>query len=264
MSSVIACVDAFATRPFEGNQAGVCLLDRPRSTRWMQRFAAEMNLAETAFVEGGGRRLKLRWFTPTTEMPLCGHATLAAAHVLWQERRVPRNTAIQFTTQSGVLTATRHGERIELDFPAEPATEVQPPEGLLAALAIEPVWFGRNRLDYLAEVSSESQVRDLRPNMAALKTFDTRGVIVTARGTGKKRYHFISRFFAPAVGIPEDPVTGSAHCCLAPYWGAKLKKTSMVGFQASARTGFVGVTLSGSRVTLSGTAVMVYRGVLAS
>lgn len=261
MPTVIACVDAFATRPFEGNQAAVCLLERPRPTRWLQRFAAEMNLAETAFVESNGRQLKLRWFTPTTEMPLCGHATLAAAHVLWHERRVRKDATIRFKTMSGELTAVRNGKSIDLDFPSEPPIETPAPAGLVEALGIKPVWLGRNRLDYIVEAASESQVRELQPNLAALARVDARGVIVTAKGPGRT-YHFISRFFAPAVGIPEDPVTGSAHCCLAPYWSEKLNKNSMVGFQASARTGYVRVRLSGSRVTLSGNAVMVYRGVL--
>jgi predicted PhzF superfamily epimerase YddE/YHI9 len=261
MSSVVACVDAFTDRPFEGNQAGVCLLDAPRSAAWMQCFAAEMNLPETAFVRQNGQRLQLRWFSPTTEIALCGHATLAAAHLLWREQRYPPHEAIQFHTRSGRLTATRKGDLIELDFPAEPAVETEAPGGLLEALTASPVWFGRNRLDYLAELPSESHVRDLRPDLLALARFDTRGVIVTARATARQ-YDFISRFFAPAVGIPEDPVTGSAHCCLAPYWAARLNKTAMVGFQASSRTGIVRVALAGSRVRLSGHAVTVYRGVL--
>jgi predicted PhzF superfamily epimerase YddE/YHI9 len=262
MPSVIACVDAFTDRPFKGNQAGVCLLDGMRSPAWMQALAAEMNLAETAFVRPRGKQFTLRWFSPTTEIALCGHATLAAAHLLWRES-YPRHEKIHFRTKSGRLTAANQGDVIELDFPAEPAREANPPDGLLEALAIQPLWFGRNRLDYIAEVSSESEVRELQPNLAALATFETRGVIVTARGTGTK-YDFISRFFAPAVGVPEDPVTRSAHCCLAPYWGAKLKKDEMVGFQASPRTGIVQVALAGSRVRLSGHAVTVYRGVLES
>jgi PhzF family phenazine biosynthesis protein len=260
MPPVIACVDAFTDRPFKGNQAAVCLLDDRRSAAWMQQLAAEMNLAETAFVYQSGDGLHLRWFSPTTEVALCGHATLAAAHVLWKEQRYPQREPIRFHTRSGVLTATTAGDLIELDFPAEPATAVRPPRGLLEALGVKkPIWFGRNRMDYLVEVPSQSDVRNLQPNLAALSKFETRGVIVTARFRGRG-YHFISRFFAPAAGIPEDPVTGSAHCCLAPYWGAKLNKDSMVGYQASARSGIVRVALAGKRVKLRGHAVLIYRG----
>ena len=261
MATVITCVDAFTDRPFKGNQAAVCLLDKRRSTGWMQDVAAEMNLAETAFVEARGKKVRLRWFTPTVEMPLCGHATLAAAHVLWSEKKCAAREPIRFATMSGTLTATKRRDLIELDFPAEPATAVACPAGLAEALGETPVWFGRNRLDYIAEVASEARVRELQPDLKALSTFDSRGVMVTARSSSK-RYDFISRFFAPRVGIPEDPVTGSAHCCLAPYWGSKLNKTAMVGFQASPRGGSVRVELAGDRVKLSGGAVTVYRGTL--
>ena len=261
MGSLISCVDAFTDRPFKGNQAAVCVLDKPRSQTWMQNLAAEMNLAETAFVITRGKRIQLRWFTPTVEMPLCGHATLASAHVLWSERRRSTRESIRFETLSGTLTATRRGKLIELDFPAERAEPVEPPAGLARALGVAPVWFGRNRLDYIVEVATESEVRELQPDLTALAALDTRGVIVTARSSAKP-YDFISRFFAPGVGIPEDPVTGSAHCCLAPYWGTKLKKDVMLGYQASPRGGKVRVELAGSRVLLSGSAVTIYRGTL--
>lgn len=262
MSVTIACVDAFTDRPFRGNPAGVCLLEATRGDDWMQQVAAEMNLAETAFVSRGpGEGFALKWFTPTTEMGLCGHATLAAAHVLWTEGRVPAGQTIAFETRSGRLTASRRGEFIELDFPAEPATAVTPPDDIVHALGEAPVFFGRNRMDYIAELSAESGVRSLRPNLAAIAAYDVRGIIVTSRSTAPE-FDFVSRFFAPRVGIPEDPVTGSAHCCLGPFWADRLGKSDLVGYQASPRGGVVRVSLNGPRVLLRGTAVTVHRGTL--
>jgi predicted PhzF superfamily epimerase YddE/YHI9 len=258
---LIACVDAFTDRPFRGNPAGVCLLDAPREDAWMQQVAAEMNLAETAFASPGEGAWSLKWFTPTVEMPLCGHATLATAHLLWSEGRVPPGDVIRFETRSGRLTATRCGDLIELDFPAEPAVERALPPWLADALGERPVWCGQNRLDYIVELESAPAVRRLRPNLEALAGCDRRGVIVTSR-SDDPAFDFVSRFFAPAVGIPEDPVTGSAHCCLGPFWGPRLGKRAMVGFQASARGGVVRVRLARPRVVLGGQAVTVHRGSL--
>jgi predicted PhzF superfamily epimerase YddE/YHI9 len=257
----IVQVDAFANRPFTGNPAAVCLLPAPRDERWMQDVAREMNLAETAFLHPEGDGYRLRWFTPAVEVALCGHATLASAHVLWEDGRLPPHQPVRFHTRSGVLTAERRDEWIELDFPATPAEPVAPPPGLAAALGAAPVWVGRSRFDYLVELGSEDAVRALAPDLAAVARLDARGVIVTSRAASAG-YDFVSRFFAPAVGVPEDPVTGSAHCTLAPFWAARLRTTAMTGFQASARGGVVRVRSAGERVVLGGQAVTVLRGEL--
>ena len=259
MELPLFCVDAFTDRPFSGNPAGVCLLDAARDAEWMQRVAAEMNLAETAFVRRADRDFELRWFTPSVEVDLCGHATLAAAHVLWSDGTVPAAETIRFHTKSGVLGAARSGSIIELDFPAEPAVEMPAPPELAKALGVTPVWTGRNRMDHLVEVASEETVRSLDPDLAALSRLEVRGTIVTAR-SAQRGVDFVSRFFAPRVGVPEDPVTGSAHCCLGPFWGERLARTQLVGYQASARGGTVRVTLRGARVGLGGHAVTVHRG----
>ena len=256
-------VDAFTDEPFKGNPAAVCLLDREVDDGWMQAVAAEMNLSETAFVRGGrdGEPLGLRWFTPAAEVDLCGHATLASAHALWEEGEVPVGTPIRFATRSGVLTAAaaRDGE-IQLDFPATPARPAEAPPGLVEALGVEPRWVGRSRFDYLVEVDSEERVRGLRPDLARLRQVRARGVIVTAGASPP--FDFTSRFFGPAVGVDEDPVTGSAHCCLAPFWSERLRRAELVGFQASHRGGVVRTRLAGDRVLLGGHAVTVLRGEL--
>jgi PhzF family phenazine biosynthesis protein len=261
MSVSIACVDAFTDRGFAGNPAAVCLLDGPRDAGWMQQLAAEMNLAETAFVvrEPGG--FGLRWFTPAVEIDLCGHATLATAHVLWSDGQVPDGESIEFHTRSGTLGASRRNGMIELDFPAEPAVEVTAPAGLAEALGTPLLWTGRNRMDYIVEVAGERELRGIVPDQAAVEKLDARGLIVTCQGAGTA-YDFLSRFFAPQSGIAEDPVTGSAHCCLGPFWAARLHRTSLTGFQASSRGGEVRVTVNGARVMLGGRAVTVYRGTL--
>jgi PhzF family phenazine biosynthesis protein len=257
-------VDSFTTKPFSGNPAGVVIADRELPAAWMQLVAAEMNLAETAFaVRESAASFHLRWFTPTVEVDLCGHATLAAAHILWEEGVVPSGTELVFRTLSGELRATGGAGSVELDFPSEPPAPATAPEGMLESLGIEkPVYVGRNRMDYLIEVEHEADVRGLRPDLFALAKFDTRGVIVTARSSAPE-IDFVSRFFAPACGVPEDPVTGSAHCALAPYWGDKLNKQQMRGFQASARGGIVDVRVAGARVILIGNAVTVIRGEIA-
>lgn len=258
---IIACVDAFTDRPFRGNPAGVCLLDAPKDHAWMQDVAAEMNLAETAFVWPGPGALSLKWFTPTMEMPLCGHATLATAHLLWSEGHVPDGETLRFDTLSGRLTASRRGDLIELDFPSEPPAAAEAPPGLARALGETPLWVGRNRLDYIVELGSEAAVRSVHPDLTAIAGYDVRGVIVTSR-SASAGFDFVSRFFAPGAGVPEDPVTGSAHCCLGPFWGDRLQKTTLVGYQASPRGGSIRVTLAGDRVLLGGHAVTVHCGSL--
>lgn len=256
-------VDAFADRPFAGNPAAVCVLDAPAEERWMQAIAAEMKLSETAFLhpEDGGYRL--RWFTPAVEVDLCGHATLASVHVLWEDGRLAAGETARFLTRSGVLTAEREGDWIRMDFPATPAMEQEPPPGLAGALGTEPVWSGRSCADWLLELTDEAAVRRLTPDFGWLHEVETRGVIVTARAEDPGgRYDFVSRFFAPRVGIDEDPVTGSAHCTLAPFWTERLGRSELVGFQASARGGVVRVRARGERVELAGQAVTVLRGEL--
>lgn len=257
-------VDAFTNEPFKGNPAVVCLLDSARDDGWMQSVAAEMNLSETAFVQRRDDGFGLRWFTPTTEVDLCGHATLASAHALWEQGEPA--TELRFHTRSGVLvtrlgTTGDGGREILMDFPATPAEPVTAPDGLAAALGAEPVWVGRTRFDYLVEVADESTVRRLRPDHAALGALRVRGVIVTALGTDG--HDFVSRFFASPVGIAEDPVTGSAHCALAPFWTARLGRDELLGYQASARGGYVRVRLADAgRVILAGQAVTILRGEL--
>ncbi|HEY5477447.1 MAG TPA: PhzF family phenazine biosynthesis protein [Tepidiformaceae bacterium] len=263
MGQKIVQVDAFTDTPFRGNPAAVCIMSAPcADDAWMQAVAAEMNLSETAFGWAVGDVFSLRWFTPIVEIDLCGHATVATAHVLWQDGLVPPTETIRFQTRSGLLTAERRGELVELDFPATPPAPVEPPEGLEQALGVEALWTGRSRSDYLVEVESADTVRQLRPDFGVLARLPVRGVMVTSRADSD-RFDFVSRFFAPAVGVPEDPVTGSAHCALAPFWGERLNKTEMVGYQASARGGVVGVGLAGDRVKLRGAAVTVFRGELA-
>ncbi|HET8910736.1 MAG TPA: PhzF family phenazine biosynthesis protein [Ktedonobacteraceae bacterium] len=259
----IVQVDAFTSTPFAGNPAGVYLLPEPRPDEWMQNVASEMNLAETAFLVRQDDGFKLRWFTPLVEVDLCGHATLASAHVLWETGQLQPDEQARFHTRSGLLLAERKGEWIELDFPAKPEERVSPPAGLLEALGTKALYVGKNQFDYLVELESEEAVRALRPDITRLQAIEARGVIVTSRASSPG-YDFISRFFAPQVGVNEDPVTGSAHCCLAPYWSHKLGKNEMVGYQASPRGGVVRVRLEGERVLLGGQAVTIIRGELLS
>jgi len=261
MAIAISCVDAFTDRPFAGNPAAICLLDKPADEAWMQKVAAEMNLAETAFLVREADGFGLRWFTPVLEVDLCGHATLASAHTLWSTGIVPNGEPIRFRTKSGVLGASQRDGAIELDFPAEPATEATASIDLAAALGAPLRWVGRNRMDYIVEIDDAETLRAMAPNMDALKQLQTRGVIVTCPGQGTE-YDFLSRFFAPGAGIPEDPVTGSAHCCLAPFWAERLNRRELVGYQASPRGGVVRVRHSGNRVQLAGHAVTVYTGTL--
>ncbi len=257
----ITHVDAFTERRFRGIAAGVCILAGARSDTWMQNVAREMNLSETAFLLKHGDEYNLRWFTPTVEVDLCGHATLASAHVLWEEGHLKQGEQALFHTRSGLLTASRVGDWIELDFPATPVEPASPPEGLLQALGTASEYVGRNQFDYLVEVDAESTLRKLIPNFTLLKSVSARGVIVTSRSSSAE-YDFVSRFFAPAVGIDEDPATGSSHCSLGPYWSSKLDKKELIGYQASARGGVIRVRVRGGRVALGGKAVTVMQAEL--
>jgi PhzF family phenazine biosynthesis protein len=265
MSLPIFHVDAFTDRPFAGNPAAVCLLTKRAPAAWMQSLAAEMNLPETAFVQprtpDPEPGFDLRWFTPVTEVDLCGHATLASAHVLWQEAWLAPEAQARFYTRSGLLTARRVDGRIVMDFPARPARSVAAPAGLLEALAVQARYVGYNGADFLVELESAEAVRCLRPQLAQLRQIPGRGFIVTAPGD-QADYDFVSRFFAPGVGIDEDPVTGSAHCCLGPHWQWRLGRSELVGWQASARGGCVYVQVLGTRVLLGGHAVTVFGGAL--
>jgi PhzF family phenazine biosynthesis protein len=260
MSNTIHQIDAFTDAAFGGNPAAVMLLDAPAESAWMQNVALEMNLSETAFLEVRDDGYGLRWFTPAHEVDLCGHATLASAHFLWCERHLAEDATARFHTRSGVLSAERDGDWIVLDFPALTSQATDIPDGLAAALGAEPVSVVNSAYDILAELDSEAAVRGLAPNFVALKPFSERGVIVTAEGDGE--YDFVSRFFAPNYRVDEDPVTGSAHCVLAPYWGARLGRTAMTAYQASERGGVVRVETVGTRVSLAGQAVTVMKGEL--
>ncbi|HIP87986.1 MAG TPA: PhzF family phenazine biosynthesis protein [Anaerolineales bacterium] len=254
-------VDAFTDQPFRGNPAAVCLLPGPRDEVWMRDVARETNLSETAFVYREGEGFRLRWFTPAVEVDLCGHATLATAHVLWEVGWLAPEEPARFHTRSGLLTARRRGAEVELDFPALPEEPVDALPGLSEALGAAAVYVGRSEYDYLVEVASEEVVRGIKPDFNRLKTLSARGFIVTSRATSEG-YDFVSRYFAPSVGVDEDPVTGSAHCCLGPFWGERLGKEEMVGYQASARGGVVRVRLAGERVYIGGRAVTVLEGEL--
>ena len=261
MNEPIFIVDAFAEKPFSGNPAAVCLLDEPRHHDWMQALAAEMNLSETAFLSPENGGYQLRWFTPTIEVDLCGHATLASAHVLWREGRLKPDADARFQTKSGLLTAHRIGDEIELNFPAAPAAPIQVSPELRKAIGAKPVWTGKNRFDYLIQLDNETTVRNLDPDTRALANESVRGMIVTAR-SDDQRFDFVSRFFCPAAGIDEDPVTGSAHCCLGPYWQTHLNKSEFRAHQASKRGGTLGVRCAKDRVHLTGQAITILRGVL--
>jgi predicted PhzF superfamily epimerase YddE/YHI9 len=254
-------VDAFTDRPFGGNPAAVCLLPEAKEDRWLQAVGQEMNLSETAFLLQEGDGFRLRWFTPKVEVDLCGHATLASAHVLWTEGFVPSSDSINFHTRSGRLQAARRAARIEMDFPSKPASTTSPPGGLLEAMGVSARYVGRNEFDYLIQVESEDSVRRIAPDFARLAQIDVRGVIVTALSE-TPGFDFVSRFFAPRAGVDEDPATGSAHCCLGPYWQERLGKSEFTAFQASARGGVVQVRVAGDRTVLGGQAVTVLRGEL--
>lgn len=257
MAVRIVQVDAFTNRPFAGNPAAVCVLREAAPDEWMRNVAREMNLSETAFltpVDGG---YNLRWLTPAVEVDLCGHATVASAHVLWEDGHLPEGRQARFHTRSGLLLADRRGEWIELDFPAKIAAPSAAPPDLLPALGVPRAAFvGKSAFDYLVEVDSEEMLRGLAPDHTALRRVPVRGVIVTARSASAE-FDFVSRFFAPGSGVDEDPVTGSSHCALGPYWAGRLGKTAFTAYQASPRGGVVRVRLNGDRVILGGQAVTV-------
>ncbi|HHY15696.1 MAG TPA: PhzF family phenazine biosynthesis protein [Firmicutes bacterium] len=252
-------VDAFTEEPFRGNPAVVCVLDSAPSEKWMQDVAAEMNLPETAFLIPVNNAYTLRWFTPNSEVDLCGHATLASAHILWERGYLGADQEAVFRTKSGTLLAKRDGCWIQLDFPATPAEAADVPPNLVEALNIYPVYIGKNSFDYLIEVQSEQVVRDIEPDFTRLMKVPMRGVIVTAKS---EKYDFVSRFFAPEIGIFEDPVTGSAHCTLGPYWQKKLGKNKFNAYQSSERGGRLKVWVAGERVVIWGKAVTVMEGSL--
>lgn len=252
-------VDAFTERPFKGNPAAVCILEEYPIEKWMQDVAGEMNLAETAFLVPANDGFGLRWFTPNSEVDLCGHATLASAHILWEKGYLKQNQEAKFFTKSGLLTAKLEEGWIQLNFPATPEEKIKAPSELIEALDITPIYIGKNIFDYLIEVESEEIIKNITPDFTKLMKVPMRGVIVTAKST---EYDFISRFFAPEVGIFEDPVTGSAHCCLGPYWKKKLGKDRFDAYQASERGGELKVQVAGDRVLISGKAVTVMEGSL--
>ena len=261
MSIPLFHVDAFTEKPFAGNPAAVCLLSSWPDDAWLQAVAAEMNLSETALLVKNADGFDLRWMTPKVEVDLCGHATLASAHVLWQQGLARADEVIHFSTRSGVLKARRAGDDIELDFPLKPEQAAPAPLGLAEALGVEPRYVGKNQFDYLVEVESEPALRKMTPDFKLLATLPVRGVIVTSRSLDS-RFDFVSRFFAPASGIDEDPVTGSAHCCLGDFWRKRLNKSEFVAYQASERGGVVKVRVSQDRAYLGGRAVIVAAGEL--
>jgi PhzF family phenazine biosynthesis protein len=263
MSIPIYQVDAFTEKPFSGNPAGVCVLPQPADEAWMQSVAMEMNLSETAFVvrqEDGA--FGLRWFTPTVEVALCGHGTLATSHILYETGILKSDEVARFHTKSGLLQARQVNGLIELDFPSTPAEDCDTPDELLDALGLtSALYIGQPRFDYLIEVQSEAELRSLTPDFGRLRSLDIRGVMVTAK-SDRAEFDFVSRFFGPGSGIDEDPVTGSAHCALAPYWAKKLGKNKLTAYQASTRGGKLLCTLVGDRVKLAGRALTVLAGEL--
>jgi predicted PhzF superfamily epimerase YddE/YHI9 len=249
-------VDAFADRPFAGNPAAVCVSNEPPDGSWMQTLATELNLPATAFVWPHAGGFGLRWFTAVAELALCGHGTLAAAHALFELGEAAGS--VTFQTAAARLQARQSGELIELDFPLEASSAAAAPPALLRAIGQAPKNVERNRLDYLVELESEQAVREFQPDLAALREVDTRGLIVTARGSGD--VDFVSRYFAPRFGLDEDHVTGSAHCCLGPYWQRRLGMAALVGRQLSRRGGIVHVQIDAERARLGGRAVTVAQG----
>lgn len=248
-------VDAFTDGPHSGNPAAVCILEKEIPDRTKQKIASRLNLSDTAFLLEKEGVFELRWFTPETEVELCGHATLASAHILFTLGIVPATKSAVFSTKSGVLTARRKNGLIEMDFPSEEPWEVETPEHLLTAISSMPLYVGRNRFDYIALYESEETVRSAVPELDHVRALDSRGLVITSVSSSR-RYDFVSRFFAPNAGIDEDPVTGSAHCCLCPFWSRRLGKKKLTGYQASERGGLVHATLLEKRVCLSGGAIV--------
>lgn len=263
MNIPIYTADAFTDKPFSGNPAGVCVLDSPLDENLMKKIAFEMNLAETAFlskIEDGS--YSLRWFTPAVEVDLCGHATLASSHILWETGIEMKSDTLRFNTRSGLLKANYKNGEIELDFPAIESKQIEIPEELIKALGVKPVILNKTDWNYLAEIDSEETLRNIKPDFEILKSLDVFGTIITAKAS-MPGYDFVSRFFAPAKGVPEDPVTGSAHCALAWYWMKKLGKNEFRAYQASQRGGSLGVRIDGDRVYLTGKAITMLKGTIA-
>jgi len=253
-------VDSFTNRPYSGNPAAVCIIKNAPTEEWMKLVAREMNLSETAFIVPKiDNSFDLRWFTPVAEVDLCGHATLAAAHILWEKNILKIDENAKFHTRSGLLTCKKINNRIEMNFPIEEANDALAPDELIEGLKVNPLYVGKNRFDYLVEVESEEIVNNLEPELDLLKKANMRGVIVTSRS---EKYDFVSRFFAPALGIDEDPVTGSSHCCLAPYWSKKLGKNELEACQISKRRGELSLRLVDDRVFIIGNAVTVFKGTI--
>ena len=261
MGVPIYVVDAFSEMPFQGNPAGICILEKPAEDDWMQSVAHEMGHAETAFLYPIQDGYNLRWFTPTIEVDLCGHATLASAHVLWQTGRLKSDQVAKFQAKSGQLIARKQGEEIRMDFPAEPAEEMDAPPTLRLAISKPPVWVGHNRMDMLVQLEDAESVRTLGPSINAIAMLGGRGVIVTAK-SDTPEYDFICRFFAPAAGVPEDNATGSAQCALGPFWSERLNKKELKSFQASPRGAVLGVEVKGDRVDICGQAFTMLEGTL--
>ncbi len=244
-------VDAFTDGPGSGNPAAVCILKEEIPDRAKQKIASEVNFSETAFLLEKDGAFELKWFTPKMEVDLCGHATLASAHILFTLGILPATEDAVFSTKSGILAARRKNDLIEMDFPLEDPWEVEMPEYLLIAISSVPLYVGRNRFDYIALYESEETIRNAVPELGHLKKLDSRGFIITSISSSE-RYDFVSRFFAPNAGIDEDPVTGSAHCCLCPFWSRRLGKEKLTGYQASKRGGLVYTRLLEKRICLSG------------
>lgn len=261
MPDNIFVVDAFAEKPFAGNPAAVVFLDGARDDAWRAAVAAEFNLSETAFVAPRGDAFELRWFTPAVEVDLCGHATLAAAHALWESGRLAPGTPARFETKSGTLTARRDGEWIALDLPARPVRAAKPVPGLLSSLADTPLALAENDGLFLLEMDSEETVRRAAPDLAKWAAATKKGLVLTAAAR-RKNYDCVSRCFFPGEGIPEDPVTGSAHCAIGPYWSERLGKPVLTAFQASRRGGVLLVRPKGERVELGGRAFTAWSGAL--
>jgi PhzF family phenazine biosynthesis protein len=258
----IFTVDAFANKPFSGNPAAVCMLDENKDDGWLLSVAAEMNLSETAFLHKAESGYNLRWFTPEVEVDLCGHATLASAHILWETGEIKFNDEVIFHTKSGVLKAYKYDNEIMLDFPSIPVTESKIFDEIKNALKIKDVKYsGMSRHHYLIELNSEKEIKELKPDFDQLSRLPLFATIVTAISENKN-YDFVSRFFAPSKGIKEDPVTGSAHCVLGPYWSKRLNRNEMKAFQASKRGGFLKVRVEDQRVMLIGQALTVLKGEL--
>ncbi len=258
MSFALYQVDSFTDQPFKGNPAGVCILQEPAAESWMQDLAREMNLSETAFLTPADEGFNLRWFTPALEVDLCGHATLASAHILYETGRLKPDQTARFNTLSGLLKASKTGAWVELDFPVLEDHPIPEPRGLSEALGVAPLYIGESRFDLIVEVKDQETVEQLKPDIGKLSSISARGFIITSRSSNPE-YDFVSRFFAPGAGIAEDPVTGSAHCVLAPFWRKRLHKEQFSAYQASARGGVLHIKLAGDRVLISGQAVTVFK-----